>query len=134
MNVPAVNIPYVLDEARRAFQAYEAALMANDVDTLNELFWRSASTVRFGVLENLYGWEEIAHYRRERPPAVQRTLHRTCITTFGEDTAVAVTEYEECDAAQVGRQTQVWVRLDGDWRIVSAHVSLPPVTGTTGQI
>lgn len=134
MSDPAVNVPRVLAQATQAFHDYEAALMANDVDTLNELFWRSESTVRFGVLENLYGWEEIARYRRERLPAVQRRLHRTCITTFGEDTAVAVTEYDERGAAQVGRQTQVWVRLDGDWRIVSAHVSLPPVTGTTEQI
>lgn len=108
--------------------------MANDVETLNRLFWHDPSTVRFGVLENLHGWEEIAEYRRTRPPAAARHLLRTIITTFGVDTGVAVTEYAETGAAQVGRQTQLWIRLDGSWRIVSAHVSLPPLPGTTEQI
>lgn len=134
MNRADVNDPDTLAEVTAAFEAYEQALMANDVDTLNRLFWGDGAAVRFGVLENLYGWEEIAEYRRNRQPASRRRLLRTSITTFGSDTGVAVTEYEEENAPQVGRQTQVWVRLDGSWRIVSAHVSLPPMPGTTDQI
>ncbi len=134
MNSSEVNRPDVVAKVTEAFREYEAALMANDVDTLNGLFWKDVSTVRFGVLESLYGWADIAEYRRNRPPARSRRLLRTRVTTFGDDTGVAVTEYEEDDAAQVGRQTQVWVRLDGSWRIVSAHVSLPPLPGTTEQI
>ena len=134
MNVHDVNRPDTVREVAEAFEEYERALMANDVDTLNQLFWNDESTVRFGVLEELYGWEEIAEYRRNRPPAAARDLLRTRITTFGVDTGVAVTEYAEVGAPQVGRQTQVWVRLDGAWRIVSAHVSLPPMPGTTEQI
>lgn len=134
MNREDVNHPDTVAEVTTAFREYEEALMANDVDTLNRLFWDDGSTVRFGVLENLYGWEEIAEYRRARQPASPRRLMRTSITTFGFDTGVAVTEYEEENALQVGRQTQVWVRLEGSWRIVSAHVSLPPMPGTTDQI
>lgn len=129
-----VNRPDVVHEVTTAFYAYEAALMANDVDALNAFFWRDTATVRFGVLENLYGWEEIARYRRQRPPASSRTLREAHITTFGDDAAVAVTEYEEVGAPQIGRQSQMWARLDGAWRIVSAHVSLPPMPGTTEQI
>ena len=134
MNAGEVDRPDVVREVTEAFGAYERALMANDVETLNALFWADPATVRFGVLEELYGWEAIAEYRRNRPPAAARELLRTRITTFGPDTGVAVTEYAEAGAAQVGRQTQVWVRLDGAWRIVSAHVSLPPLPGTTEQI
>lgn len=134
MNREDVNHPDTVAEVTTAFRHYEKALMANDVDTLNRLFWNDGSTVRFGVLENLYGWEEIAEYRRTRQPASPRRLMGTSITTFGSDTGVAVTEYEEENAAQVGRQTQVWIRLEGSWRIVSAHVSLPPMPGTTDQI
>lgn len=134
MNRNDVNRADTLAQVTVAFREYEQALMANDVDTLNRLFWEDGSTVRFGVLENLYGWQEIADYRRTRPPASQRRLLRTQITTFGDDAGVAMTEYEELGAPQVGRQTQVWVRLDGSWRIVGAHVSLPPMPGTTEQI
>lgn len=129
-----VDVPAAVREVTAAFEAYEAALMANDVEALCGFFWDDERTVRFGVAEELYGWEEIARYRRARPPARRRVLLHTRITTFGQDTAVAVTEYLEDGAAQVGRQSQTWVRLAEGWRIVSAHVSLPPLPGTTDQI
>lgn len=134
MTDPEVNQPDVVHEVTEAFLAYERALMSNDVEALNDAFWDSPETVRYGVREELYGWSAIAAYRRARPPATPRELLRTRITTFGLDTAVAVTEYLEHGAPQVGRQTQTWVRLASGWRIVSAHVSLPPRPGSTDQI
>lgn len=129
-----VNLPDVVAEVSAAFAGYEAALMANDVDKLNAYFWDDALVVRYGVQEELYGWEDIAAYRRARPAAAQRDLIRTQITTYGSDTATAVTEYHEHGAAQVGRQSQTWVRISDNWQIVNAHVSLPPVPGSTEQI
>jgi hypothetical protein len=38
----------VLAEVERAFAAYEQALMDNDLDTLDALFWHSPLTVRIG--------------------------------------------------------------------------------------
>ncbi len=134
MSVDEVNLPDVLDEVTAVFATYERALMDNDVDQLNTLFWRDSATVRYGVREELYGWDAVSAYRRARPPAPTRELIRTRITTFGRDTAVAVTEYLEQDAPQIGRQSQTWVRMPDGWRIVSAHVSLPPVPGSTEQI
>lgn len=134
MTESEVNRPEVVAEVVEVFEGYERALMANDVDALNEYFWESPHTVRFGVLEELHGWAAVAEYRRGRPPAASRELLRTHITTFGRDTAVALTEYLEDGAPQVGRQTQTWVRMDEGWRIVNAHVSLPPLPGTTTQI
>lgn len=123
-----VNVPGVVAEVRAAFDAYEAALMTNDVDALDASFWGDPLVVRFGVGENLYGAQAIAAYRRSCPPPRPRSLHRTVVTTFGHDAATAVTEYREegaaPGAAPAGRQSQTWVRLPGGWRIVAAHVSL----------
>ncbi len=129
-----VDHPEVVAEVTAAFQAYERALMSNDVEALNEFFRNDPATVRFGVLEELYGWEAVAEYRRGRPPAPQRQLLRTRVTTFGRDCAVAVTEYLEDGAQYAGRQSQTWFRTDIGWRIVHAHVSLQPVPGSTEQI
>ena len=129
-----VNLPDVTAEVTAAFRGYERALMSNDVEMLNQLFWNDPATVRFGVHEELYGWQAVAEYRRGRPPAASRRLLETRITTFGRNAAVAVTEYLEYGARQVGRQSQTWVRMDEGWRIVHAHVSLPPPPGSTEQI
>lgn len=134
MTGPQIDLPEVVAEVTAAFRSYEVALMTNDVETLNRLFWDDPATVRFGVKEELYGWAAVAEYRRNRPPASSRQLLRTRIITFGRDTAVAMTEYLEEGARQAGRQTQTWVRMPVGWRIVNAHVSLPPLAGTTDQI
>lgn len=120
-----VNIPEVVAEVTRAFQAYERALVGNDIAALNEMFWRSPHTLRYGVRELLYSHEEIARFRIQRGPIDQRrTLRNTRITTFGRDFAVANTEYLPANSDKVGRQSQAWVRMPEGWRIVSAHVSM----------
>ena len=122
-----INLPDVVAEVGAAFQRYEAALMANDVAQLNELFWRSPLTLRYGLAENLYGHDAIATYRRERPPAdISRTLAITVFATFGRDLATANTEFRRKASGQRGRQSQTWMRTRDGWRIVSAHVSLLP--------
>ena len=50
-------------------------------------------------------------------------LRNTRITTFGRDFATANTEYVPHGSDRIGRQSQTWVRIDGSWKIVSAHVS-----------
>lgn len=129
-----INRADVVAEVAEVFQAYEQALMSNDVAALNVFFRNDPATVRFGVREELYGWQAVAAYRRVRPPAARRQLIRTQITTFGQDAAVAATEYLEDGARQAGRQSQVWIRTNDGWRIAHAHVSLQPLAGTTDQI
>jgi len=53
---------------------------------------------------------------------------RLDIVSFGEDFGSITLEFErEGDSGTVrGRQSQVWVRLEEGWQIVSAHVSLLP--------
>ena len=119
-----VNLPDVLAELSAAFEAYERALQSNDIEGLNELFWDSPLTLRYGVKELLYSHANIARFRRERGPVDQRrSLRNTRITTFGRDFGVANTEYLPSGSDRVGRQSQTWVRTDQGWKIVSAHVS-----------
>lgn len=121
----AINLPAVHAEVSAAFARYEDALVHNKVDVLDELFWSSPHTVRYGVTENLYGQDEILAFRRARPSqGLQRTLTRTVITTFGQDMATAMTEYRREGSERIGRQSQTWVRMPQGWRVVAAHVSV----------
>lgn len=125
MNTPAINLPDVLAEVRAAFERYEAALVGNDVAVLDELFWNSPHTLRFGATENLYGYDAIRAFRAGRPSAgLARTLSKTVITTYGRDFATANTEFLRHGSQQTGRQSQTWMRTTDGWRVVSAHVSL----------
>ncbi len=120
-----INHPDVLAEVTAVFARYEAALVGNDTAVLDELFWDSGLTVRYGVAENLRGIEAIRAFRNARPASgLARTLHNTVITTFGRDLATAMTEFQRDGASRSGRQSQTWVRLPAGWRVVAAHVSL----------
>lgn len=119
-----INDPAVLNEVTEAFARYETALVGNDVDVLDELFWADPRTVRLGAGENLYGHAEILAFRKARPSKnLDRQLRNTVITTFGSDHASATTEFVRPGEPRIGRQSQMWARIDGHWRIVAAHVS-----------
>ena len=121
-----VNQPTVLAEVHAAFARYEAALIGNDVATLDALFWDDALVIRYGITENLYGAGEIAAFRAARPSqGLMRSLSRTVITTFGQDFATASTLFHrETMRGKTGRQMQSWVRMPDGWRVVAAHVSV----------
>jgi ketosteroid isomerase-like protein len=120
-----LNDPAVLLQVQAAVDAYEDALMSNDVEALDGFFWNSPHTVRFGVAENLYGFEEIAAFRVGRqggsPP---RRRLRTEIVAFGPDVAIANVEFIRTDSGRNGRQSQIWIKTDDGWKVASAHVSL----------
>jgi len=121
-----IDLPDVVAEVKAAFDAYERALVTNDVAALDAFFRDDPRTVRYGVNENLYGYAEIAAFRAARSPvALGRKLSRTVITAYGRDVAVAATLYERPSApGRTGRQMQTWVRFPEGWRVVAAHVSL----------
>lgn len=120
-----INIPDVLVEVQAIFARYEQALVSNDVKTLDEMFWSSKHTIRYGPKESLYGQKAILAFRMARTGGANlaRELRNTVITTFGRDFATANTEFLR-EAGKLGRQSQTWVRLDGGWKVVSAHISL----------
>ena len=127
-----VNIPEVVAEVERQFQLYEKALNENDVAVLNELFWASPHTIRYGVAEQLYGHAEIKGFRAGRSTVdLRRDLLKVVITTYGRDFATASCEYRRRQSGRVGRQMQTWMRVEENgvpaWRVVAAHVSLVPL-------
>ena len=122
-----VNDPSTLAELHALYPRYEEALVNNDVATLTAMFWASPLAIRFGVGENLYGVDEIEAFRKSRPAVnLARRIVRLEIVAFGNDFGSVTLEFERDTANGLvrGRQTQVWVRLDEGWRIVSAHVSV----------
>jgi hypothetical protein len=121
-----INLPDVKAEVEAAFARYETALIANDVETMQALFWNSPHTIRYGIAENLYGHDEIGAFRSARPAVgLARTISRTVVTTFGRDTATASTLFHRDSVpGKVGRQMQTWFRTPDGWRIVAAHVSM----------
>jgi hypothetical protein len=120
-----INLPHILEEVTAAFDRYETALVTNDVATLDELFWNSPHTLRYGVAENLYGYDAIQAFRAARPATgLARDILRTQITTYGNDFATAHVEFQRHGSTRIGRQTQTWLRTPEGWRVVSAHVSL----------
>jgi ketosteroid isomerase-like protein len=120
-----INTPSAVADLTAAFEAYELAFVTNDVEALTALFWDSDRVIRFGGGENLFGAAEIAAFRQGRGAAdLDRDLARTVITTFGQDFGTASTLFRRRSTGRTGRQMQSWVRLDGRWRIVAAHVSM----------
>jgi hypothetical protein len=120
-----LNRPEVLAELSAAFARYEDALVNNRLDVLDELFWDSAQTVRYGVNENLYGIDAIRDFRNARPAqGLARSLQRTVLSTFGDHFGSAMTEFKREGGSKLGRQSQTWCRIEGRWCIVAAHVSL----------
>ncbi len=124
-----INLPEVIAELNLLYPQYEQALVSNDVATLVAMFWASPHVMRFGVTENLYGEDELEAFRQSRPATnLVRTVKRLDIVSFGRDFASITLEFERDTAKGPvrGRQSQVWVRLEQGWRIISAHVSLLP--------
>lgn len=117
-----INQTGPLAEVTAAFEAYEQALMSDDVEALDGFFRRDPLTIRYGLGENSYGHDAIAAVRRARA-AEARSLEKTVITTYGADSATADTMFTRTKSGREGRQSQTWIRFDEGWRIVSAHVS-----------
>jgi len=81
--------------------------------------------VRFGAGENLYGIAAIREFRASRPAqGLERDLQNTVITTYGDDMAIASTEFRREGSEKTGRQMQTWIKMPSGWKIVAAHVSL----------
>ncbi len=122
-----IDLPDVLAEVTAQFAIYEKALVSNDVAVLDELFRNDRRTLRYGVGENLYGYDAVKSFRAARSPiGLGRTTDKTVITTYGRDTAVASTLFyrDAWAGAKVGRQMQTWIRFPEGWRTVAAHVSI----------
>ncbi|WP_250536377.1 oxalurate catabolism protein HpxZ [Caballeronia sp. AZ10_KS36] len=124
MSAHPINHPATLAAVQAAFDEYERALTTNDVAVLDTLFWMSPHTLRYGATENLQGYDAIREFRAQRTAkGLMRTIIDRSVTTFGADFAVANITFSRAGEPRIGRQSQTWVRIDGRWRVVAAHVS-----------
>ena len=120
-----INLPETVREVTAQFARYEDALVNNKTDVLDELFWNSPQTLRYGATENLYGFNAIQAFRAGRPAqGLMRVVLKTIITTYGNDFATANIEFQRLGSTRPGRQSQTWLRTPDGWRVVAAHVSL----------
>jgi len=80
--------------------------------------------LRVSAKDELQGIENIRKFRAGRVPTdVARDYLSRHITCFGDQSAVVSITFLRKADRRVGRQSQTWVRIDGSWRIVSAHIS-----------
>src|ERR1041385_1719097 len=121
-----IDLPEVVAEVRAAFDRYEKELTTNDLDVLNSIFRDAPQTIRYGIGENLYGYDQLISCRQARlAVGLMRSISQTVITTYGRDFAVASTLFRrDTVPGKVGRQQQSWVRFPDGWHVVAAHVSL----------
>ena len=119
---PQINLPHVVEAVRLAFEDYERALLANELEVLDDYFWSTDHTVRYGVAENLYGARDIR--RVCIPVGAGRQLRNTVISTFDDNYATVSTEFSDGETQRTGRQMQTWVRFADGWKVVAAHVSV----------
>ena len=119
-----INDPKTIEEVKRAFYEYERALMEDDLEAMANLFRHAPDTVRYGVGECLYGYDEIAAFRKTRGGSPQRELGKVAISSYGDTMATANAEFFRENTSARGRQSQTWVKFDDGGKVVSAHVSL----------
>ncbi|ATU73349.1 DUF4440 domain-containing protein [Komagataeibacter rhaeticus] len=122
---PELNRPDIVAELAAVSDRYETALGSNDIPVLDALFYQGPETVRYGVGEMLYGFDEIAAFRRNRPGgSPPRDVLRRHITTIGTDMGTVDLEFRRHGGTRIGRQSQTWIRTPDGWKIIAAHVSL----------
>ena len=109
-------------DLRAAFDAYEAAILANDLDALDAVFAPGADTMRGDGAGLLVGHDAISAFRGVRGGVPPRTIERIEYRPLGDDAAllVSVSRYA---GGGTGLQTQLWQREDGRWLITAAHVT-----------
>ena len=98
-------------EVRALSDAYEAALLVDDVAAMDAAFWDDPDALRFGIAEIQRGHAAIAEWRRTAggvPPGRRITSREVCELAPGV-VAVDLT-FVNGDDPTVGRQSQTWVR------------------------
>jgi hypothetical protein len=119
-----IDRPDVIAEVTAAFEAYERALVAGDVEALLGFF--AGRALRYGIADQQTGLAEQRRWRLAQPPLPPgRHLKDTAVQAYGMETATVTTLFGYPGSDVLSRQSQTWVRLDEGWRIVHAHVSEP---------
>ena len=112
-------------DLRAAFEAYEAAIVANDLDALDAFFAPGPDTLRGDTGGLLVGHDAIRAFRSARGGVAPRRTARLEARRLAPGTwlLVGVSAYA---GGGSGLQTQVWTDDDGTWRVLAAHVTGRP--------
>lgn len=127
----AAGAPPLPADLRAAFDAYERAIVANDLDALDAFFAPGPDTLRGDTAGLLIGHDAISGFRSLRggvPPRDIAEIHYRPLSsaTEGESTdgdAALLMSVSRFVGGGRGLQTQVWQRIDGRWLITAAHVT-----------
>jgi len=113
-----------LVDLRAAVAAYDSALRADDIDTLNTCFDPEPTTSRFAERGAIRGAQQIDEMRRKQRPGIAsgRVDGRADYWLIAPGAAVATLEFTRSDGSR-GLRTQVWKATDGGWKITHAHLS-----------
>lgn len=112
-----------LVELRAALNAYDAALLRNDLAELDRWFLAGPRTLRADAAGVLVGHDQISAFRRDAPGVRGRHIKRIHLVPLSSDASIAVAETRRADGTP-GLQTQAWVKTPEGWRIAAAHVSV----------
>lgn len=104
---------------------YEAALMADDLESLAEYFAPGPDTLRGDEGGLLVGREAITRFRGRRGGAPERRIEALHVRPIDDDHAWLAAVTAPLGGGR-GLVSQLWERRDGVWRITAAHVSAPP--------
>lgn len=105
-----------------AFEAYEEAILANDIDVLDDAFEQGPETMRGDAAGLLVGHEAISAFRGTRGGVAPRVIERIEYRPLAPGAALIVSISRYIDGG-TGLQTQLWRRTNGRWRITAAHVT-----------
>ncbi|MGV0780020.1 YybH family protein [Mycolicibacterium peregrinum] len=127
---------------RRKVDAYLASIDAADSESGKEL-WETSERVSFiHPRGHEYGWDEVAKnfygitmgatfsqraLRLDGEPRI--TVYNDAAVIEFEWTFVALRVDNGETLRSVGRESQVFIRAEEDWKLVHVHYSGPPVTG-----
>lgn len=109
-------------DLRAAFEAYERALMSDDVEVLDAAFASGPEVMRGDAAGLLVGDGALLAFRKLRGGVAPRTIERIEYRPLAEDVALLVS-VSRFRGGGTGLQTQVWQRVDGCWVITAAHVT-----------
>ncbi|WP_404429947.1 DUF3225 domain-containing protein [Microbacterium lacus] len=110
------------DDLLSAFQTYEAAVVANDLDQLDAAFAPGSDTLRGDGAGLLVGHETISAFRGGRGGINSRAIERVEYRRLGNDAALLVS-VSRFASGGTGLQTQLWQRIGDRWLISAAHVT-----------
>lgn len=106
----------------QAFDAYERAIMINDLDALDDAFAPGPGSMRGDNAGLLVGHDAISAFRGTRGGVPPRVIERVEYRELGPGVALLIS-VSRFNGGGTGLQTQVWQLIDGQWLITAAHVT-----------